>query len=204
MNLNLRISITMIIFSLVMTGAFRAYRFFSDWGDSRQAKKEASAPQVQDSLSFFESGYINPEVVQEKMNMELKDPAVGTPKTTSLSLVKPVFNPNAQGNTEAIPFPGQAQAAAGAEGNGALDKYSSNPAMQAFTKEMQAALGPRADFKEMLSPDFDKKNANNPQVQKILLKYTKDPAFMQLMQEMMKDKEFMSAFQEQILTEKGK
>lgn len=187
-----------------MTGAFRAYRFFSDWGDKRQARQEASAPKLQDSLSFFESGYIDPDAVQEKMGVELKDPAIGTPETTSLSLVKPVYNPDAQGNTEAVPFPGQMAAAADEQKPTVLDKYSSNPTMEAFTKELQAALGPRADFKELLNPNFDKKNSNNPQVQKILLKYTKDPAFMQLMKEMMKDKEFMSAFQEQVLTGKGK
>lgn len=184
-----------------MTGAFRAYRFFSDWGDKRQAQQEASAPRPQDSLSFFESGYIDPAAVQEKMKVEIKDPAVGTPKTTSLSLVKPVFNPNAQGNTEAIPFPGQTPTPSATPSS--LDKYSSDPTMAAFTKELQAALGPQTDFKDVLNPGFDKKNANNPQVQKILLKYTKDPAFMQLMQDMMKDKEFMSAFEEQMLTGSG-
>ncbi len=76
--------------------------------------------------------------------------------------------------------------------------------MAAFTKELQAALGPQAGFKDVLNPNFDKNNANNPQVRKILLKYTKDPAFIQLMQEMMKDKEFMSAFEEQMLTNGGK
>lgn len=194
----------MIIFSLVMTGAFRAYTFFSDWGDKRQAKQEASSPRPQDSLSFFESGYIDPAAVEEKMKVEMKDPAVGAPKTTSLSLVKPVFNPNAQGNTEAVPFPGQQpqpepQTPSPAMAN-TLDKYASNPVLTSFTKELQGALGPQAGFKDVLNPNFDKNNANNPQVQKILLKYTKDPAFMQLMQEMMKDKEFMSAFEEQMLT----
>lgn len=185
-----------------MTGAFRAYRFFSDWGDKRQARQEASAPRAQDSLSFFESGYIDPAAVQEKMKVEMKDPAVGAPKTTSLSLVKPVFNPDAQGNTEAVPFPGQTQPAQETPSN--LDKYASNPVMTAFTKELQTALGPQAGFKDVLNPNFDKNNANNPQVQKILLKYTKDPAFIQLMQEMMKDKEFMSAFEEQMLKDNGK
>lgn len=202
MNLNLRISITMIIFSLVMTGAFRAYRFFSDWGDKRQVQQEASAPRVQDSLSFFESGYMDPAAPPEKMKVELKDPAVGAPKTTSLSLVKPVFNPDAKSNSETIPFPGQTAEASAAPSN--LDKYASNPIMASFTKELQQALGPKAGFKDVLKPDFDKNNANNPQVQKILLKYTKDPAFIGLMQEMMKDKEFMSAFEEQVMTSNGR
>lgn len=185
-----------------MTGSFRAYRFFSDWSDKREAQREASAPRAQDSLSFFESGYIDPAAVQEKMKVEIKDPAVGAPKTTSLSLVKPVFNPDAQNDTQTIPFPEQGQTAA-RQNPDAFDKYTSSPVMSAFTKELQSALGAKAGFKDVLNPNFDKNNANNPQVQKILLKYTKDPAFIQLMQEMMKDKEFMSVFEEQMLKDSG-
>jgi hypothetical protein len=186
-----------------MTVSFRAYRFFSAWGESNQAKKEASVPRAQDSLSFFESGYIDPSAQNETMKVELKDPAVGAPKTTSLSLVKPVFNPEAKGNAEAVPFPGQTETPREEVSSDSLDKYSANPVMLSFTKELQQALGPNAGFKDVLKPDFDKKNANNPQVQKILLKYTKDPAFIGLMQQMMKDKDFMSAFEEQVRAGRG-
>lgn len=208
MSLNTRISITLIIFSLVMSASFRVYKFFSGMSSNKQSQEEFM-PQGQDSLSVFENKLLDQSSPVEKMNIAVKEPDIAPAQTTSAGLVKPVFNPDAQGNTEAVPFPApsadiqqQGPSAATSQEAKAINdnviKYSQNPVMQAFTKDLQEALGPQASFSDVLSPGFDKKNANNPQVQKILLQYTKNPAFMQLMQQMMSDKDFMSAFEENV------
>jgi hypothetical protein len=55
--------------------------------------------------------------------------------------------------------------------------------LQAFNKEMEAAVAaiPR---EVMMSSNAEEIFLGNPQIQKILLKYSKDPAFMQLMEKM--------------------
>ena len=66
-----------------------------------------------------------------------------------------------------------------------MQVYQAHPSMRDFNREMQAAMG---DIRpEDLASGSFQDVFSNPQIQKILLKYTKDPAFMRMMQQMMAD-----------------
>lgn len=204
MTTQTRISITLIIFSLVMSASFRAYKFFSNWGSDKSAAEETVSGQ--DTLSVFEHQLIGDPAQIDKMEMQLRDPDIAPAKTTSAGLIKPLMTEQEVSAAEYVPLPPQPatviaqQPSADPAVQSNVEKYANNPVLTAFTKDLQTALGPQANFSDVLRPDFDKRNANNPKVQQILLEYTKNPAFMQLMQQMMNDKEFMSAFQKQLNT----
>jgi len=77
-----------------------------------------------------------------------------------------------------------------AEFEGRMQAYFSTPVLQAFSDEISAAAGD-------ISPgDFEtgavyEKYFNNPQIQKILLKYSSDPAFLEMMRQMVADEAFI-------------
>jgi hypothetical protein len=72
-----------------------------------------------------------------------------------------------------------------------VERYYRDPAMRAFNRDIQAAVGD-ISFEDFLNSDFHGRYLNNPQIQKILLQYSKDPAFMNLMRQMVSDPAFMS------------
>jgi len=69
--------------------------------------------------------------------------------------------------------------------------YGANPTLAAFNREMEQAIG-AVSPDDLFTGDFYEKYFNNPQIQKILLKYSKDPAFLQVVGQMAADKELMS------------
>jgi len=203
MSLNNRISITLILFSLVTSGVYYAYTFFDK--PSKNAQEQTFSGN--DTLSVFENKVVDQEEPQAKMDIQLKEPDIIPAKTTSTNMVKPFFD-NGSGNSQQAQsgmqsFPAaqpnaQSGAAQDQEMNQKLLKYSQQPIMQSFTKDLKAALGPDATFRDVLRPDFDSKNAGNPKVQQVLMKYAANPQFNSLMKQMMQDKDFMASFQEQI------
>ena len=68
-----------------------------------------------------------------------------------------------------------------------VEIYLSHPVMKAFNDEILAAVGDVSP-EDFTTGAAHEKYFNNPQIQKILLKYSKDPAFLELMRQMMSDK----------------
>jgi len=67
-----------------------------------------------------------------------------------------------------------------------LAAYADHPSMVSFNKEIAAVIG-EINSDDFITGDFHEKFFNNPQIQKILLKYSKDPAFMKVVDQIMSD-----------------
>ncbi|MDR0952909.1 MAG: hypothetical protein LBM71_01785 [Elusimicrobiota bacterium] len=74
-----------------------------------------------------------------------------------------------------------------------LNKYEGDYTLQRFAKAMQKATGKPFKAINLFDENLMQMAINNPQIQKILLEYTKDAAFEEFMERITTDKEFMQA-----------
>ncbi len=73
--------------------------------------------------------------------------------------------------------------------------YGKDPAIQNFVKDMNKALDKEAhDFGSLPSIEEFQKQLNSTQTQKILLKYSKDPSFVEAVKKAMQDPAFATGF----------
>ncbi len=76
-----------------------------------------------------------------------------------------------------------------------IASYGKDPAIRNFVKDMNKAMGrDENDFTTLPSAEEIKKQLASTQTQKILLQYSKDPAFRQAVQKIMQDPVFMTGF----------
>ena len=73
--------------------------------------------------------------------------------------------------------------------------YGKDPAIESFIKDMDKALAAQGkSFSSLPSAEEMQKQLSSTQIQKILLQYSKDPAFRQAIQRVMQDPAFMTGF----------
>lgn len=73
--------------------------------------------------------------------------------------------------------------------------YGKDPAIESFIKDMDKALAAQGkDFSSLPSAEEMQKQFSSTQIQKILLQYSKDPAFIEAMQKAMQDPAFATGF----------
>ena len=73
--------------------------------------------------------------------------------------------------------------------------YGKDPAIESFIKDMDKALAAQGkSFSSLPSAEEMQKQLSSTQIQKILLQYSKDPAFIEAMQKAMQDPAFATGF----------
>ena len=73
--------------------------------------------------------------------------------------------------------------------------YGKDPAIESFIKDMDKAFAAQGkDFSSLPSAEEMQKQFSSTQIQKILLQYSKDPAFIEAMQKAMQDPAFATGF----------
>ena len=76
-----------------------------------------------------------------------------------------------------------------------ISSYGKDPVIQNFIKDMNQALNKQPqDLDSLPSMEEIQKQLNSTQTQKILLKYSKDPAFIKVMHKAMQDPAFTTGF----------
>ncbi|MDR1683843.1 MAG: hypothetical protein LBR90_00070 [Elusimicrobiota bacterium] len=153
---------------------------------SRQEVKQTAAAQEEDFYPFEQP----PQAAAPSYELNENSPLAlgeieydGGTKTAARAMVRPVFNDETQQEPPVIlqPAPRDVE---GEEAAAFLQKYLSDPKVKEYSRQMQTAMG-AVNPSDILKPGFEEDYLKNPQIQKILLEYSKDPAFMSLMQEMM-------------------
>jgi hypothetical protein len=152
--------------------------------------RKPAAPPAGEMIEYYPLNRPEKEETQEADAAE-QPQENGKAKISSKAMVRPSLN-GAGAFSAGIQEAPQAPAATAEQDELAqkAKKYYEDPVMQAFNRDLEAALGPM-QLEELMISDFHDVFTNNPQIQKILLQYSKDPAFLKIMQEMMSDNAFI-------------
>lgn len=180
MTKSVKVKIILIISFLTLSALIITYKYFTEFKQTQIDKQEEEANSWDSPINQFE--FADPQEQEENEQQ---------PQGT---ISKIDLNPQAflQIQYSTQPFVNAPNAKEMAE---KIASYGKDPAIRNFIKDMNKALGNQEqDFNSLPSVEEFKKQMNSTQTQKILLQYSKDPAFKQAMQRIMQDPTFMTGF----------
>ncbi|MBR4507874.1 MAG: hypothetical protein IKP23_00130 [Elusimicrobiaceae bacterium] len=182
MTKSVKVKIILIITFLTLSALIMTYKYFTEFKQAQIDREEQEEQKVawDSPINQFEFADPNTENTQEQQTQ-------GTISKIDLS---PQAFLQIQYSTQ--PFVNAPNAKEMAE---KIATYGKDPAIQNFIKDMDNALSQEGvNFDSLPSVDEFKKQMASTQTQKILLQYSKDPAFKQAMQRIMQDPAFMTGF----------
>lgn len=185
MTKSVKVKIILIISFLTLSALIMAYKYFTEFKQTQIDIEEQQAKAWDSPINQFE--FADPQ----EQNQQETEPA---PKQTQGSVSKIDLNPQAfvKIHYSTQPFINAPNAQELAQ---KIASYGKNPAIRSFVKDMNKALGRQEQDFSTLPPVEDlKKQLASTQTQKILLQYSKDPAFRQAVKQMMQDPAIMTGF----------
>lgn len=180
MTKSVKVKIILIISFLTLSVLIMTYKYFTEFKQTQIDRQEEEADSWDSPVNQFE--FADP---QEQIENEQQPQGI---------ISKIDLNPQAflQIQYSTQPFVNAPNAKEMAE---KIASYGKDPAIRNFIKDMNKALGNQEqDFNSLPSVEEFKKQMRSTQTQKILLQYSKDPAFKQAMQRIMQDPAFMTGF----------
>ena len=180
MTKSVKVKIILMIAFLTLSALILTYKYFTEFKQTQIDKQEEQNNSWDSPINQFE--FADPQKQEENAQQ-----SQGT-------ISKIDLNPQAflQIQYSTQPFVNAPNAKEMAE---KIASYGKDPAIQNFIKDMNKALGNQEqDFNSLPSVEEFKKQMGSTQTQKILLQYSKDPAFKQAMQRIMQDPAFMTGF----------
>ena len=182
MTKSVKVKIILIITFLTLSALIMTYRYFTEFKQTQIDREEQEEQKVSWDSPINQFEFADPEKTQNQNNQS----------QGSISEID--LNPQAflQIHYSTQPFVNAPNAKEMAE---KIVAYGKDPAIQNFIKDMNEALEQEGtDFDSLPSVEEFKKQMASTQTQKILLQYSKDPAFRQAMQRIMQDPAFMTGF----------
>ena len=189
MTKSVKVKIILIITLLTLSAIIMSYKYFTQFKQT-QIDKQAEETENWDSpINQFEfaDSYKQEDKTQENTAAQEAQQTGGT-------ISKIDLNPQAflqiQYSTQPFRHPINKEEIAAK-----IASYGKDPAIQNFMKDMSEALAMEGqDFNSLPPEELMKKQMASTQTQKILLQYSKDPAFIKAMQKVMQDPDFMTGF----------
>lgn len=182
MTKSVKVKIILIITFLTLSIIIMTYRYFTDFKQTQIDKQEAESNNWDSPINQFEFA-----------DLEETDPSTPVQQSTG-NVSKIDLNKKAilQIHYSTQPFINPTNAKEMAD---KIATYGKDPAIQNFIKDMNKALDKEIqNFDTLPSIEEFQKQMNSTQIQKILLKYSKDPAFIEAVQKAMQDPAFATGF----------
>ena len=184
MTKSVKVKLMIIIGCLLLSALIMSYRYFTDFKQTQIDEQEKKSVSWDSPINQFEFADVE-STTSTKDDQSLKSTGgiskIDVNKKAVLQIyysTQPFINPpNAKEIADKIAT------------------YGKEPIVQNFLQDMKAAL--EADIQNLGTlPSIEdmQKQTNPTQTQKILLKYSKDPAFTKVMQNAMEDPVFATGF----------
>lgn len=184
MTKSVKVKIILIITCLTLSALIMTYRYFTEFKQAQIDREEQEARHVAWDSPINQFEFAEPTEIQSQEQQQARGSISKidlTPRQAFLQI---------QYSTQ--PFVSVTNSKEIAE---RIESYGKDPAIQNFIKDMNQALGEeRKNFDSLPSVEEFEKQMASTQTQKILLQYSKDPAFKQAMQKVMQDPAFMTGF----------
>ena len=201
MTKSVKVKIILIISFLTLSALIMAYKYFTEFKQTQidKAEQEASAwdspinqfefagdPLQDDTMTEAQISFGQNQNTQADNQTQNKNPG----DLISQIITGPQTFVNIQYSTQ--PFVKVQNAE---EISQRIAHYGKDPVIRNFIKDMSTALGTEATDLSSLPPAEEmRKKLASTQTQKILLQYSKDPAFIKAMQKAMEDPDFAAGF----------
>ncbi|MBQ4493081.1 MAG: hypothetical protein II972_00540 [Elusimicrobiaceae bacterium] len=180
MTKSVKVKIILIISFLTLSALIMTFKYFTEFKQTQIEVQESQENSWDSPINQFEFADPQDTPAQEQQpqgsisKINLNPQAFLQIQYSTQPFVK---TPNAKEMAEKIAF------------------YGKDPAIQNFVRDMNKALGKEElDFNSLPSVEEFKKQMTSTQTQKILLQYSKDPAFRKAVKQMMQDPAIMTGF----------
>ena len=179
MTKSVKVKIILIIVFLTLSAVIMTYKYFTQFKQTQIDKQEQEALAWDSPINQFE--FAEPE--------DLEKNSQGSGSISKIDLTPQAFLKITY-STE--PF---VKAQNTKEISDKIAAFGKDPAIENFIKDMDKAIGKNGkDFASLPPMEELQKQMNSTQTQKILLQYSKDPAFIKAMQKAMEDPDFAAGF----------
>lgn len=179
MTKSVKVKIILIIVFLTLSAVIMTYKYFTQFKQTQIDEQEQEALAWDSPINQFE--FAEPE--------DLEKNSQGSGSISKIDLTPQAFLKITY-STE--PF---VKAQNAKEIGDKIASFGKDPAIENFIKDMDKAIGKNGkDFSSLPSMEELQKQMGSTQTQKILLQYSKDPAFIKAMQKAMEDPDFAAGF----------
>ena len=180
MTKSVKVKIILIISLLTLSALIMTYKYFTEFKQTQIDKQEAQDNSWDSPINQFE--FADPENTQNQ-----EQQAQGS--ISKIDLNRKAFLKIEYASQPFINAPNAKELA------DKIAVYGKDPVIRNFVKDMNKALGRQEqDFNSLPPVEEFKKQMTSTQTQKILLQYSKDPAFRKAVQQMMQDPAIMTGF----------
>ncbi len=185
MTKSVKVKIILITTFLTISALIMTYKYFTEFKQTQIDREEQEEQKVAWDSPINQFEFASPREAQEQEEQkEQQNSSISKIDLNQKAFVK--FQYSTQ------PFVKTTNAKELAQ---KIAYYGKDPAIQNFIKDMKAATGHTGEhFDTLPSVEEIKKQMASTQTQKILLQYSKDPAFRKAVQRIMQDPEFMTGF----------
>ena len=191
MTKSAKVKIILIITFLSISALIMTYRYFTEFKQTQIDKKETATEIFGFPLNQFEFADENTAENSDSDKKENNEEKISQEENLAF---QGAYGPQVFVNIEYSTQP-LSNIKTSKEMADRIAFYGKDPTIQNFVKDMNKALGIQAkDFNSLPPAEVLKKQLTSTQTQKILLQYSKDPAFRKAVKQIMQDPVIMTGF----------
>ena len=184
MTKSVKVKLMIIIICLLLSALIMSYRYFTEFKQTQIDKQAEETVSWDSPINQFEFADVEKNTSNEDVNTPKSTGGISKINLTQKTVLQVYYS------TQPFIKPTNSKEI--------LDKiadYGKEPVIQNFIQEMDEVISANMQKMDTLpSIEEIQKQIDSTQTQKILLKYSKDPAFIKVMQQAMNDPAFATGF----------